>query len=415
MKRDLSTCYILAKVLNKFGYKTFICCRRNFNFLLRYFEPKQLFLLGQVNMLPLQAINSFEFENTFIYFMPAEGFAANGEYEQMYPKSLNYDFIQTIFFWGKRPLEWFKNNRSYTKRNLLRRIGYARMSIAKEYAAIVERNQKKIGFVGRFPAMNDLYKRGAIDFFLSDDTVLERERLRLRQDVESKAISCYMELIDFIIKNTDYTISFRPHPNEDIRSYDGLAKRFGNRFEINQAFDVAEWMASCYSIIALASSSFIDAHEVKTPVICIDSIIGTTDSTLIFDPALDIMYEACHLPSTIEEAKTLLINNKLQSVSSKKFESVLDENYRGETDAIFEGIIDEILVNTSKPDLVDHFYKYLINLFDFLFSTKCFINRENSLQFDYSYFYHPISISLKNISSTIGARINLSARKSEPL
>ena len=144
-------------------------------------------------------------------------------------------------------------------------------------------------------------------------------------------------------------------------------------------------------------------------------IIGTTDSTLIFDPALDIMYEACHLPSTIEEAKTLLINNKLQSVSSKKFESVLDENYRGETDAIFEGIIDEILVNTSKPDLVDHFYKYLINLFDFLFSTKCFINRENSLQFDYSYFYHPISISLKNISSTIGARINLSARKSEPL
>lgn len=413
MRRDLSTCLILSQILNEYGYKTLISSRRNLSRLLTRFEPKQLFVIGQANMFVPYFIKEVDQRDTFVYFMPAEGFAANQEYELMYPNNVDYNFIKAIFFWGREPLDWFRRNRRCTNDNQLRLTGYARLPIAKEYLATGERNRQKIGFVGRFPAMNDLYKRDAMDFFLSDDTALERERLRLRQDVESKAISCYMELIDFIVNNTNYIVSFRPHPNEDATSYHILTKRFGNRFEIDQSFDVAEWMVSCHAIIALASSSFIDAYEVQTPVICIDNIIDIKAATLIFDPALEIMYESCYLPSSLNEAKALLMNKELQPVSNERFKSVLDENFRGDTDTVFKSIIDEIIKDSLKPKWFDGLLRHIIIFLDFILSCKYFVRKDNSLQFDYSYFFHPISNPLQKVSAAIRARVNPSLKQSE--
>ena len=178
MRRDLSTCYILEQILNERGFKTLICCRRNFLRLLRLVEPRQLFIVGQVDMFHQQSIQrAAKNHQTYIYFMPAEGFASDAEYVNMYPKDVDYSFIQAVFFWGKNSLEWFEKNRPSGNAKALRRTGYARLPIAREYSAIGGRGGKKIGFVGRFPALNDIYKRSMMRFLVSESRRLSEQNL----------------------------------------------------------------------------------------------------------------------------------------------------------------------------------------------------------------------------------------------
>lgn len=408
MRRDLSTCYIIEQILNERGFKTLICCRRNFLRLLKFVEPRQLFIVGQVDMFYETSIQKAATSNqTHIYFMPAEGFASDAEYINMYPKDIDYSFIRSIFFWGKNSLAWFEKNRKYSNAKALRKAGYARLPIAREYLAIVGQDRKKIGFVGRFPALNDIYRRNMMRFLVSENSALERAKLMARQDSEAKAINCYIELFDFIVKNTNWKVSLRPHPNEDVTTYRVLTKRFGERFEIDHAFDVAEWMASCHAIVGMASSSFIDAYVVQTPIICIDKFLDCQNGTLLFDPALKWMYESCHLPNSLDEVKALIVDEDLQPVASERFKNLITEEFRGDSDTVFEGIVSEILDNSLRPKPLDSVLLFLLRFLDFILASLHFLRRNNALQFDYSYYYHPISARLKCVSAAIRKRVNL--------
>jgi hypothetical protein len=83
------------------------------------------------------------------------------------------------------------------------------------------------------------------------------------------------------MNHTDYSVSFRPHPNEDPASYAKLKVRYGERFEISEEVDVADWLAGCSKIIGLASSSYIDASLIGIPVICLDRLAGVISDTLV--------------------------------------------------------------------------------------------------------------------------------------
>ena len=408
MRRDLSTCYILEEILNERGFKTFICSRRNFLRYLKFVTPKKLFIVGQVDMFYQQSIrNAAKSDQVEVFFMPAEGFASEAEYVNMYPQAIDYSFIRSIFFWGENSLEWFKKNRNVNDLKVLKRAGYARLPIARAYRAIGGRDRKKIGFIGRFAALNDIYKRNLLGFYVSEKSAPDRSKLMARQDCESRAINCYIELFDFIVNNTDFRISLRPHPNEDVTTYRKLTERFGDRFEIDRVFDVAEWMASCHAIVGMASSSFIDAHEVQAPVICIDNYLDSQRGTLHYDPALEWMYESCHLPDSLDGVKALLMTDNLQPVATEKFKTLLAGDFCGDSDIVFDSIVSEILKKPCNPKSSDGALLLLLRLADFLLASVHHLRRNNALQFDFSKHYHPISAKLENVSAAIRRRVNL--------
>jgi hypothetical protein len=56
--------------------------------------------------------------------LPGEGIADDSEYEVMYPNNRICDNINSIFFWGKNPYLWFKNNREINDTKKLKKAGY---------------------------------------------------------------------------------------------------------------------------------------------------------------------------------------------------------------------------------------------------------------------------------------------------
>ena len=408
LRRDFSTCYVIEKKLKEKGFKTFICSRRNFNFFLRFFTPRKIFLIGQVDMINDKIASEAVKGNSEIHFMPAEGFARDHEYQVMYPKKRDYNFLTTILFWGQNSMNWFNNNRKMDDPLKLKKLGYARSQIGKSYATTVNKVNKKIGFIGRFPGTNDIYKRFPIDFFLTEPSDIERDKFEGRITSESKALNFYMKLFYSIINNTDYTISFRPHPNEDEDSYIILKNIFGNRFEINKDFDVSDFMSKCSVIVGQASSSYIDAYIAKVPVICVDQITGSIESTISYDPGLEDMYLSSYNPKSYDELFSLINDNKLQPIVSEKFDSFIDNDFKGNSDNVFEDLINAILSSPTKVKIWDYFILKTMVFIDFLLVIRRLIlskKHKNSLMFDYSYFYHSISDTLKIVAKNINKNI----------
>lgn len=400
LRRDLSACFIIQEELRSRGFRVFICSRRNFNYFLRAIMPSKLFVIGQIDMIySKRIIDEAKAGALSVYFMPAEGFAYDCEYIGMYPVKYDYSFLKTVFFWGKNSLTWFKNNRSIDEPSKLIQTGYSRLPIAKAYADLIQRNEKKVGFIGRFPALNDIYSRSVMSFYVGNPKD-DRYKTMARLDAESKAINCYINLFERIINETDYIISLRPHPNEDLNTYKPFIEKYGARFEINNAFDVAEWMTECKTIVGLASSSYIDACIVKVPVICLDALLGSRESTSQFDPALEWMYESCYLPESEEEVISLL-SKDLAPIATPRFQGLLLDDFTGDTPVVFDNVLNSLTEVKTRKRLFDFALIKLMIFFDFILASRHYLKKNNALQFDYSYYYHKVPDNLKHISKVV--------------
>ncbi|NCI49087.1 hypothetical protein GWC95_04080 [Sediminibacterium roseum] len=406
LRRDFSACLIIKEILRANGYKTFICSRRNFGLFIKVLKPRKIFIIGQIDMIYNERIikeaKAGELE---VHFMPAEGFAYDSEYVVMYPAKNDYDFLKSVFFWGKNSLGWFVKNRNIDDTEKLIQAGYSRLPIATAYSEVVKKDTKKVGFIGRFPAVNDLYKRSVMSFYLVEELAENRYKTMARLDAESKAINAYLDFFEKIIQQTDYTISLRPHPNENLNTYAALKKKYGERFEINNDFDVAEWMSECRAIVGLASSSYIDAYLVKTPVICLDVLLGSSKSTLQFDPGLEWMYESCYLPETIEEAMQLLVQENLPPVAKQRFVDLIENDFKGNSELVFDTVTDKIMETPRKNSPLDGLYLLGMHVFDMALATRHKIKKNTALQFDFSYYYHPLSLNLKAIAQRIRKKL----------
>ena len=400
LRRDFSTCYILSEQLKKDGYKIFICSRRNFKHFLKFLLPSKIFVIGQVDVLE-NFLGAREIKlPKEIFFMPSEGFVSDREYPFMYPESFNYSILKKIFFWGKCSREWFIKNRGSITNNQTPCLGYARMPIAFKYEKMVKRDFDKIGFIGRFPAINDLYKRSLIDLYFTDTRKDNLIQLSARQEAESLTIGAYIELWECIVKSSNKKISFRPHPNEDATSYKKIEKKYPGRFSVDRTIDVAEWMAGCSKVVSLASSSFVDAYLTKTPVICVDNYLGITESTLVYDPGLKTMYGACVLPNTFEETLDSILNDDIKLNYTNEFYENIQKNFIGESSNIFDDLHHSIK-GGDKSGFIDYAVVYLLNVIDFFLVFRKLFTQKQSLQFDYTPVFHKASKNLRSISKSI--------------
>lgn len=406
LRRDLSTCFILEQLLNERGFRTFICSRRNFSRFFSLIIPRKLFVLGQIDSFYKQYIQHTTMgHNIDIFFMPSEGFLSNSQYKLVYPDAFEFSNLAAIFFWGRNSLRWFKENRKIDDPNKLKQAGYSRLPIAREYRAMVRRD-KKIGFIGRFAALNDIYKRNLLSFYLTDPSILNRAQTEARQEIESRAIICYLDLFDFIINNTKFHVSIRPHPNEDVSTYRHLAERYGNRFEVNLAYDVAEWMAGCHALVGVSSFSYVDAYVAQTPVICLDNYLKSRSNAVFMEPVLEWMYECCHLPNSLDEVKSLLADNNLKPVVTDRFNNLIKEEFTGNSDLVFDQVISELVMKPLKRKLSDSVLLFMLKATDFILASLTYLVRKNKMSFDYSYHYHRIPVVLNDISTAIKTRVN---------
>jgi len=362
--------------------------------------------VGQVEMCtPDPFYQAMQKTGCEIYFVPAEGFASDDYYLLMYPEKTDYNPLSAIFFWGEQPRKWFLENRKMDDTKKLFKAGSTRVSIAKQYRRIIKRHGRRIGFIGRFSTLNDIYGRNIARFLIYDASKKERTQFLGRVSAEMETFATYLELFDYIINNTDYMISVRPHPNEDISTYNLLRDRYKGRFEIDSAIDVAEWMGSCKSIIGLSSTAFPDAYIVQTPVICLDKFLGTQEATLNLESYMKYMYECSYLPESLDEIKELLNRDQLPPVATDEFIKFFEKYYLGETEIVFDTIVEAVAKNHIKTRIFDRLIIAMLKVLDFVMATRHKIMKKKSLTFDFSYHYHKITNTLKIVSNEINTRL----------
>ena len=401
LRRDFSTCYIIKNKLDEKGFKSIICSRRNLSKFSKIFIPQKFFIIGQINVIPQEIIKNSIKGKTKIYFLPAEGIADDSEYQVMYPKNKIYDHINSNFFWGKNPYLWFKNNRKINDINKIKKTGYNRFPISKAYSEISDENKNKIGFVGRFPMMNDLYERNSMWFYLIENSMEEVDKANSRIKAESEAMFLYLKIFKKIFEESNYIISYRPHPNENLKTYEILSSKYKGRFELNQDHDVSEWMSECNKIVGIVSSSYIDASIQKIPVICIDEMINMKSHTLKFDPFLRVVYDYSYNPKDMNDLFKLIFDNDLKAIDNLNFKKMVDDNLKGDTSIVFDKIYSDLSSELSKSIILDFINLNILMAMDFILSIYQKIFNNNSTQFDYSIVFHKASDKLKLITQNI--------------
>ena len=116
------------------------------------------------------------------------------------------------------------------------------------------------------------------------------------------------------------------------------------------------------------------------------------------------MYESSYLPENLDETMKLMLDKQLKPISSNKFDDLIKTAFKGETDIVFDQVLTRILMNPLGSNYFDFLLEGLIKNVDLAFAMRHKIKRNNSLQFDYSSRYHPVSNSVKVISDDINNR-----------
>lgn len=390
-RRDSTVAILIQEMLKKRGQLSFIASRRNFSKILRLTTPINIVVIGQINILfdliYEDGVMRSKYRDINLYFYPAEGYATDREYRMMYPVKFTYGDLKKIYFWGRESLNWVKCNTDVNV-GTLDNTGYPRIKMAATYDRLKKKPlQPKIGIVGRFNMLNDLHGTLTMKYIVlelateADYKGVFLKRLR----VEGEAILTIFKVIDFILNSTEYSISFRPHPNEDRDSYLKLKERFGNRFELSEEVDVADWIAGCSKILGLASSSYIDAGLMGVPIICVDKVANIVEETLIYEPAMKLIYEVAHMPENFDELKEF-ITTDLQSKQSAIFDGLIESNFIGDHPDPIRHVAETIKFVPNK--FTTKVTKLTIDIADYLLMTKDRLKKNPTLDFDYSSVFH---------------------------
>lgn len=389
-KRDSTVAILIKEFLSRKKQLSFISSRRNFSQTLGLITPANVIVIGQINILYdliySGKVLKKEFEGMNIYFYPSEGYAMEHEYALMYPGRYNYKDVKKIFFWGMDSLNWVSEHVDI-QRETLDNTGYPRLKMGRVYASLQDAQRRKIGFVGRFPILNDLYGILSMKYLLTEFTngkpyqALQVARL----EAEGRTVPIMLRAIKFIMEHTNFSVSFRPHPNEDRRTYEILKEFLGERLEISDEVDAAEWMAGCNKIVGLASSSYIDASLVNVPVICLDKLTNVLEETAKYEPALKLIYEVAYLPGTFEELASL-IEKDIEIKKSEIFDELMRTNFIGDYDDPIRHVADSIQCN--KTSVLTWIIKAGLLWMDFLLLGRTWLHRRVAIDFDYSDFIH---------------------------
>lgn len=389
-KRDSTVAILIKELLSRKKQLSFISSRRNFSTILRLITPANVIVIGQINILYdliyTGKVLKKEFKGMNIYFYPSEGYAMEHEYTLMYPDRYQYNDVQKIFFWGQESLKWMADHVNI-KREILDNTGYPRLKMGRIYAGLQNSKCRKIGFVGRFPMLNDLYGVLSMKYLLAEFANGKPYRALqvARLEAEGRTVPIMLRTIKFIMEQTDYSVSFRPHPNEDRRSYGILKEFFGERMDVSEEVDAAEWMAGCSKIVGLASSSYIDASLVNVPVICLDKLSNVLEETTKYEPALKLIYEVAYLPETFEEL-TSLIGKNIQIKKSAIFDELMKTNFIGDYDDPIRHVAESI--QFKHRSISTWIIKISLDVLDLLLLARTWIRGSAALDFDYSAVIH---------------------------
>ena len=321
LRRDVAVSIILADILSRYGCDVVVACCRNFTRLIKYWRPHAVI----VNVVSRIAQVKKIFPEAMVFLWPGEGWVSK-EYSDAlvfkndYPQC--FTDVEKILLWGKLAENFFQECFPDSDGSKWTICGNPKLDLIKFNKMLqnknIKRPSKRIGFLCRFPSINQFDAKPVIYSLLDPSSLYT-------VSVQCSTFVFMLKVCDYIISNTEYNLSFRPHPLESPEMYCYLQKKYPGRIHIDDSIDLAYWASQHDVLIATSSSSFLETYLLNVPVINIDHLAMDVEKWGNNQPLATISLDNSMVPKSWDELKDILKNKKFILTNNPNIKLHLEE------------------------------------------------------------------------------------------
>lgn len=341
VRRDYLVADVLRAYLESKKFKVFLISNETYMSVIKLIPSKLIiFIKNYFQVIPSEILEKIKRKKLFFLILDAEG-AQTEDRCKFWVEKYNIDVrSQTkaatkIFLWNNTFLNYIS---SFTETNKDKFIvcGSPKISISILAENFLkqksESKNNNIGLVCRFSAINDFNDRSCL--YNTAEHFFALDEFKMGAQGEILSLFCYLEIIEYLIKNTKYNINIRPHPNEKLESYDVIKKEYGNRIKISSHDqDFIEWMYENDKIICTPSTSIVEPIINDIPLISIHKIVKGTSLRAYVEKMLNPFLTKINSPGNFDELKQLINKKDLKNLeSNQEFEEAKGKYYGNEKD-----------------------------------------------------------------------------------
>ena len=267
LRRDMGWAILLKKALERLGADVFIACSRNYVWAVQAWKPHVVIVntVGQIGYSAKYA------PTAEIVFWPAEGGEPwiHSDANLLSRSPELFTKISAVFAWGELGLEHFARAFPGSVRGKVFKFGNPRLDLIKFFSA-PKRTQTVIGFATRFNSICHADGRPTL-YTLTNPKNLGSVI------TQAKNFVGFYELVQLILRETDYVISVRPHPLESPTYYEQYIQRLSpSRILVDRSYDFLLWLANQSVLVTPTTSANIEAYIANATTVNLDSLSGTS-------------------------------------------------------------------------------------------------------------------------------------------
>ncbi|MGH1456351.1 MAG: hypothetical protein ACRBDI_06190 [Alphaproteobacteria bacterium] len=322
-RRDVAPMEVLKRLLERQGCEVILANTRNFDVTVRFWKPDAIVVNTLANVMIKE-----KYPDSKVIFLSGEGFhGPNDSHAKIWLEKPEY-FKNTdlALVWGPEVLRESKERLPKdTDFSKIKVVGNPKLDLIKFLPEKLKNNKKNsVGFICRFPKLNDHQARSNMKFLASDFQLQE-------SIVQCKSAHAMICISQKILKETDLNISFRPHPHEQLETYPEsirtwFDKKDLHRVEIDDSLFLPTWIAEQKAILSPTSTSFLEAYLLDVPVVNIDHLSGIVEFNQDYVSFTKEWQEAALMPKTMNALIDLLNDDDALKVKEDKaIEKQLEE------------------------------------------------------------------------------------------
>jgi surface carbohydrate biosynthesis protein len=343
-------------------------------------------------------------KNTQIYFLAGEGGEpidkSDASYLKNYPEKTK--LIDKYLLWGEYDLEALKKHiPKETEKAIV--VGNPRLDLTKFRPDYNLQKEKTIGFISRFNMINQFDRRPLVAT-LGFDGNLERA------EIQCKQFSVFWKIIDHLVQNTNYKISYRAYPLEAHDEIEKIFnKNFGDRVSVNYSLSYAEWVRNQKLVITPATTAFFEPYIIGVPIINIDYLIGkqVTEKSKQLFPFATYIYDVARNPKNYKELFELL-DLDLKPIKSKIVDDYLNHvhNYNDNNSALksVANIVSKQL-RFEKSKIHFGFPTWMMEVYNWLIFKYIFYKNPSLKFFHYDKRHHKIPEYCRKVFAKIESNL----------
>ena len=297
-KRDYLSCNIIKNFLKKKGHKVYITSRLNLSFFINFMKFDYFIVINNI-FSPIKS-KILKKVKSKIILIDSEGamteewiqwllFKDVNRFQRIKKMKFAFAHCEKIFVWNNYIKNFLLNESICDEDDKLIVKGSFKLSVMNILNKKNKVNSKKntIGIITRFLSTNDFNKRTTLQNIVKRFINTNIDDQFYYSEGEIQSIYIFLELIDNIIKYTDFSISIKPHPNEYYAAWKDLLEKYPERiFLCDPKDDLIEWILDKEQIICTPSTSLVEAIVANKKIISIHKLFRTDHKRIFFENSL---------------------------------------------------------------------------------------------------------------------------------